>query len=218
MNKLLQPGNWLKTLAFTVIFLLISFASLEVQQQSYFYNINFQLLQDVEAREEGKRHAGQRREHRREQRSERRKGHHRRKHDRHNRHHHDRSRRHHRGHDVHRHYDRPRHRHYRKPHRNHYYRDRHHRHEYRQPLRPYRSRPYRGYRDHYPSYRWNSTDAAIAGAVIGLAIGSIVATLPDNCFNVITRGISYHNCRGTYYRPYYENNAIIYEVVSDPTP
>jgi len=45
--------------------------------------------------------------------------------------------------------------------------------------------------------------AAVAGAAVvtAVAIGTIVASLPPSCSTVVTNGVTYHNCSGTWYRP-----------------
>jgi hypothetical protein len=55
--------------------------------------------------------------------------------------------------------------------------------------------------------------AVVAGAVAGLAIGSIVASVPPSCTTVYRNGINYRNCSGTYYEPYYQGDTVQYRVV-----
>jgi hypothetical protein len=45
--------------------------------------------------------------------------------------------------------------------------------------------------------------AAVAGAAVvtAVAIGTIVASLPPSCSTVVTDGVTYYNCSGTWYRP-----------------
>ncbi len=56
----------------------------------------------------------------------------------------------------------------------------------------------------------------LAGAVAGLAIGTIVASVPTSCTTVINNGVSYRNCSGTYYEPYYQGSDVQYRVVNSP--
>jgi len=58
--------------------------------------------------------------------------------------------------------------------------------------------------------------AVAAGVVTGLAIGSIVASVPTTCTTVYANGIAYRNCSGTYYEPYYQGSTVSYRVVNSP--
>ncbi len=58
--------------------------------------------------------------------------------------------------------------------------------------------------------------AVVAGVVTGLAIGSIVASVPTTCTTVYANGIAYRNCSGTYYEPYYQGSTVSYRVVNSP--
>jgi hypothetical protein len=48
-----------------------------------------------------------------------------------------------------------------------------------------------------------------------VALGTRVYTLPGGCTTVIRGGVTYHQCDGAYYRPYYEGNTVVY-VVENP--
>jgi hypothetical protein len=54
---------------------------------------------------------------------------------------------------------------------------------------------------------------AVAAAV---AVGTRVATLPSGCTTVVTDDVTYHQCGGVYYRPYYEGTNVVYVVVDAP--
>ncbi len=59
--------------------------------------------------------------------------------------------------------------------------------------------------------------AAVAvGATAAVAIGTRVATLPPSCTTIITAGVTYQQCGGTYYRPYYQGTEVVYVVVEAP--
>lgn len=56
-----------------------------------------------------------------------------------------------------------------------------------------------------------------AGVVTGAAIGSTVTTIPtSSCWTTYTGGVTYYNCGGTYYQPYYDGATLAYQVVSPP--
>ena len=54
---------------------------------------------------------------------------------------------------------------------------------------------------------------AVAAAA---AVGTWVATLPRSCTTVVTYGVTYHDCSGAYYRPYYRGTTLVYVVVDAP--
>jgi hypothetical protein len=54
------------------------------------------------------------------------------------------------------------------------------------------------------------------GAAAGLALGSIVYALDDDCTTVIRNGRDYRVCDGIYYEPFYEGGELRYRVVSVP--
>jgi hypothetical protein len=43
-----------------------------------------------------------------------------------------------------------------------------------------------------------------------------VHTLPAGCTRIVRGGVTYHSCGGIYYRPYYQGNQVVYEVVQQP--
>lgn len=43
-----------------------------------------------------------------------------------------------------------------------------------------------------------------------------MATLPRSCTRVVTDNVTYHNCNGVYYRPYYQGTEVVYVVVDKP--
>lgn len=46
--------------------------------------------------------------------------------------------------------------------------------------------------------------------------GTRVNALPAGCSKMAVSGVEYHNCNGVYYRPYYQGNQVVYEVVEKP--
>jgi hypothetical protein len=54
------------------------------------------------------------------------------------------------------------------------------------------------------------------GATTAVVIGTRVATLPPSCTTVIAAGVTYHQCSGAYYRPYYQGTEVVYVVVEAP--
>ena len=77
--------------------------------------------------------------------------------------------------------------------------------------------------------------AAVAGAVVGAAVtsaarpapapvyvappvayvppmGTVVYTLPGGCGSVFINGISYMQCGGAYYQPFYSGGTLVYQV------
>lgn len=55
--------------------------------------------------------------------------------------------------------------------------------------------------------------AAAAGAAVA---GATLAALPPGCVTTIVNGISYNQCGGGYYRPYYEGTTVVYQQVEAP--
>ena len=43
-----------------------------------------------------------------------------------------------------------------------------------------------------------------------------VYVLPAGCTKIISAGVVYYHCGGVYYKPYYEGNTTVYEVVDAP--
>ncbi len=59
--------------------------------------------------------------------------------------------------------------------------------------------------------------AFVAGAAVAtLAIGTWVNTLPAGCTTVVTAGVTYRNCGGTYYQRSYQGADVVYVVVEAP--
>lgn len=59
--------------------------------------------------------------------------------------------------------------------------------------------------------------AFVAGAAVAtLVIGTRVRTLPAGCTTVVTAGVTYHHCGGTYYQRYYQGADVVYVVVEAP--
>jgi hypothetical protein len=49
----------------------------------------------------------------------------------------------------------------------------------------------------------------------GVAVGTIVATLPAGCVSAPIRGVNYFDCGGVFYRPAFQSNNLVY-VVQQP--
>ena len=45
-----------------------------------------------------------------------------------------------------------------------------------------------------------------------VAVGTVVPALPGGCTTVQVNGITYHQCSGVYYRPYYQGTTLVYQV------
>ena len=77
--------------------------------------------------------------------------------------------------------------------------------------------------------------AAVAGAMVGAAVasaaqpapvyysapvayapavGTVVAALPPGCSSLSVNGISYMNCAGVFYLPFYSGGALMYQVTT----
>ena len=65
--------------------------------------------------------------------------------------------------------------------------------------------------------RWGHPIAATA-AVVGtaLALGTIVASLPPQCFATVVGNVTYQHCGNTFYQPVYSGTAVQYVVVAPP--
>ena len=50
-------------------------------------------------------------------------------------------------------------------------------------------------------------------AVLSLAVGSLVATVPAGCPYQVVGSTNDYVCNGTWYQPYYGNNGLYYRVV-----
>ncbi|MGL5032553.1 MAG: DUF6515 family protein [Microcystaceae cyanobacterium] len=49
--------------------------------------------------------------------------------------------------------------------------------------------------------------------VVAPPLGATVAYLPDGCTSQVSNGVSYFNCSGVYYQPYFQNGTAVYQVV-----
>ncbi|MFM8330665.1 MAG: hypothetical protein ACKN9T_03155 [Candidatus Methylumidiphilus sp.] len=49
-----------------------------------------------------------------------------------------------------------------------------------------------------------------------LPIGSQVTVLPGNCGNAILHGVQYYQCGPNWYKPYFGNASVYYQVVPAP--
>jgi len=54
------------------------------------------------------------------------------------------------------------------------------------------------------------------GFVAGVAVGTMIATLPRSCTTVVTNNVTYHDCNGAWYRPRYSGTKVVYVVVDAP--
>jgi hypothetical protein len=46
------------------------------------------------------------------------------------------------------------------------------------------------------------------------AVGTVVASLPPGCSSMSVNGVSYMNCAGTWYLPFYSGGALMYQVTT----
>ncbi|GAB2187748.1 DUF6515 family protein [Roseibium sp. LAB1] len=58
--------------------------------------------------------------------------------------------------------------------------------------------------------------AAAAITATALAVGTIVASLPSGCTQVVVNGIAYQQCGNVWYAPQYQGTTINYIVVNPP--
>lgn len=73
------------------------------------------------------------------------------------------------------------------------------------------------------SVAYGTTAAAVgAGVATGAAVGAAAAAatpvtvLPAGCTTVVSAGVTYQNCGGSYYRPYYQGPDVVYVPVVMP--
>ena len=52
--------------------------------------------------------------------------------------------------------------------------------------------------------------------VVTHAVGSSITVLPTGCTILPYGGVNYHSCGGIYYRPAFQGNVVIYQVVNAP--
>jgi len=62
--------------------------------------------------------------------------------------------------------------------------------------------------------RWGRPVAR--GVAAGLAFGTTVAVLPNNCSTTVVNGITYSQCGSDWYQPYFNGTTVQYVVVSPP--
>src|SRR5262245_4370710 len=62
--------------------------------------------------------------------------------------------------------------------------------------------------------RWGHPVAR--GTAAGLAFGTTVAFLPNNCSTTVVDGVAYSHCGSDWYQPYYSGTTVQYMVVSPP--
>ena len=65
---------------------------------------------------------------------------------------------------------------------------------------------------YHPVARWTLVTLS------ALALGSVIssASMSSSCTNVLVNGITYKNCDGTYFEPYFDGDSEEYKVVADP--
>lgn len=66
-----------------------------------------------------------------------------------------------------------------------------------------------------------ATSAAVAStaakppptsAATAFPVGTVISALPAGCANVQLKGVTYFNCQGTYFRPAYQGQNVVYIV------
>ena len=66
-------------------------------------------------------------------------------------------------------------------------------------------------------YGYGGWPGYAAGVVTGAALGTSVSSIPtSSCWQTYAGGVTYYNCDGTYYQPYYEGSSLNYQVVAPP--
>lgn len=65
---------------------------------------------------------------------------------------------------------------------------------------------------YHPVARWSLV------ALSALAVGSIISSssMDSSCTSVVTNGITYKKCEGTYFEPFYDGDSLEYKVVASP--
>lgn len=53
-------------------------------------------------------------------------------------------------------------------------------------------------------------------APVTFAIGTIISSLPTGCVSIVANGASYFSCNGTYLKPAFQGDKIVYMVVEQP--
>lgn len=66
---------------------------------------------------------------------------------------------------------------------------------------------------YWPGY-WGP--AAAWGAATAIAVGTVIATLPPECVNVVVNGVSYRECGGQWFEPRYDGHTVVYIAVAAP--
>jgi hypothetical protein len=54
--------------------------------------------------------------------------------------------------------------------------------------------------------------APAPAAATAFAVGTVISALPAGCANVQLKGVTYFNCQGTYFRPAYQGQNVVYIV------
>jgi hypothetical protein len=68
---------------------------------------------------------------------------------------------------------------------------------------------------YYPGY-WGPAAAWTAATATAIAVGTVVATVPPECTNVVVSGITYKDCSGRWFAPRYDGHTVVYVAVADP--
>jgi len=65
---------------------------------------------------------------------------------------------------------------------------------------------------YHPVARWSLV------ALSALAVGSIISSssMSSSCISEVVNGITYKQCDGTYFEPFYDGDSLEYKVVSSP--
>ena len=69
---------------------------------------------------------------------------------------------------------------------------------------------------YYGGVYYNNGPSVAAVVATAIVVGAIVNSLPPGCTTIMTSGITYHNCGGTYYQPRYQGSSVTYVVVTHP--
>ncbi|HEX2998908.1 MAG TPA: DUF6515 family protein [Armatimonadota bacterium] len=69
--------------------------------------------------------------------------------------------------------------------------------------------------DEHHGGHWDDEGAYFGvGLVTGLAVGTMVTSLPPSCTPTVVNGTTYQSCNGVLYQPVYSGTSVQYEVVS----
>lgn len=83
------------------------------------------------------------------------------------------------------------------------------------PPHPYPPHPLPPPAPYWPGY-WDPAGAAFWGAAAGVAIGTVISSLPSGCVSTVVNGINYEDCNGHWYERRYNGHSVVYVAVSSP--